>query len=71
MVEIANGFKIGVVKFIGETEFAPGEWIGVALERPNGESFLLIPVSFLISSAVLLLCRQTQRDSEGSKVLQM
>ena len=38
MVEIANGFKMGVVKFIGETEFAPGEWVGVALERPNGES---------------------------------
>ena len=37
MVEIANGFKIGVVKFVGETEFAPGEWVGVALERQNGE----------------------------------
>ena len=40
MVEIANGFKIGIVKFIGETEFSPGEWVGVALERPNGEAFL-------------------------------
>ena len=37
MVEVANGFKIGSVKFIGETEFAGGEWIGVALERPFGE----------------------------------
>ena len=37
MVEVSNGFKIGTVKFIGETEFAPGEWIGVALDRPIGE----------------------------------
>ena len=37
MVEVSNDFKMGVVKFIGETEFAGGEWIGVALERPNGE----------------------------------
>ena len=37
MVEVANGFKMGVVKFIGETEFQAGEWIGVALERPVGE----------------------------------
>ena len=37
MVEVANGFKIGTVKFVGETEFAGGEWIGVALERPFGE----------------------------------
>ena len=69
-MEIANGFKIGVVKFIGETDFAPGEWIGVALERPNGEPLLLNCVlCYLISCS--LLCRQTQRDSEGSEVLQM
>ena len=53
MVEIANGFKIGVVKFIGETEFASGEWIGVALERPNGEPVLLPCVLTCISSPAL------------------
>ena len=37
MVETPNGFKFGDVKFVGPTEFAPGEWIGVALERPKGE----------------------------------
>ena len=36
MVEVANGFKMGVVKYIGTTEFAPGEWIGVAMDRPFG-----------------------------------
>ena len=37
IVEIPQGFKLAVVKFIGETEFAPGEWIGVAFERPTGK----------------------------------
>ena len=37
MVEIGGGFKMGVVKYIGETEFAPGEWIGVAFDKPSGE----------------------------------
>ena len=55
MVEITNGFKIGVVKFIGETEFSPGDWIGVALERQYGESnamLLYIPfISYLLVQA--------------------
>lgn len=37
MVELGGGFKMGVVKYIGETEFAPGEWIGVAFDKPFGE----------------------------------
>ena len=37
MVDTPNGFKFGKVKFVGSTEFAPGELIGVALERPTGE----------------------------------
>ena len=37
MVETQNGFKFGKVKFVGSTEFADGEWIGIALERPSGE----------------------------------
>ena len=40
MVETPNGFKFGNVKFVGPTEFAPGEWIGVALERPSGECIM-------------------------------
>ncbi len=36
MVEVANGFKMGTVKFVGDTEFAGGEWIGVALDKPFG-----------------------------------
>ena len=37
MVDTQTGLKFGKVKFIGSTEFAAGEWIGVALERPTGE----------------------------------
>lgn len=40
MVEVANGFKMGTVKFVGETEFAGGEWIGVALDRPLGNGIV-------------------------------
>ena len=40
MVETPNGFKFGNVKFVGPTEFAPGEWIGVSLERPNGKGVM-------------------------------
>ena len=36
-VETASGLKMGVVKFVGETQFQPGLWIGVALERATGE----------------------------------
>ena len=35
-VETASGLKMGVVKYVGETQFQSGLWIGVALERPSG-----------------------------------
>ena len=37
MVDTPIGFKFGKVKFVGTTEFAAGEWIGVALERQSGK----------------------------------
>lgn len=38
-MELGGGCKIGVVKYIGETEFSPGvEWIGVAFDKPIGKS---------------------------------
>ena len=39
MVETSLGYKFGKVKFIGPTEFSAGEWIGVALDRPQGKIF--------------------------------
>lgn len=78
MVEVANGFKMGVVKFIGETEFQPGEWIGVALERPNGKTVYiyswLIGLHLCFPPYILLLyglCRQTQWNSQRSEILQV
>lgn len=42
MVTTASGFfKFGIVKFVGLTEFAPGEWIGVALEQRSGKLNLM------------------------------
>ncbi|XP_067945345.1 CAP-Gly domain-containing linker protein 4-like isoform X2 [Watersipora subatra] len=35
---VAAGFKRGIIRFIGETKFAPGVWYGVELERPIGKN---------------------------------
>lgn len=31
-----GGTKPGVIAFIGETQFAPGEWGGIVLDQPIG-----------------------------------
>lgn len=31
-----GGTKPGVIAFIGETQFAPGEWAGIVLDQPIG-----------------------------------
>lgn len=52
MVELGGGFKMGVVKYIGDTEFAPGEWIGVAFDKPFGKNSIIIyTVSNTVSMA--------------------
>lgn len=33
-----NGSKPGVIRFIGETKFAPGKWVGVQLISPDGKN---------------------------------
>lgn len=41
MVEVSGIFRMGTVKYVGETEFAGGEWVGVAFDRPYGEYSIL------------------------------
>lgn len=36
IVAIAPGFKMGTVKYVGETKFSEGIWIGVSLDGPQG-----------------------------------
>ena len=36
IVDLNKGYKMGVVKYVGVTEFAPGDWIGVALDDKKG-----------------------------------
>ncbi|KAE8625091.1 hypothetical protein XENTR_v10006154 [Xenopus tropicalis] len=33
-----NGVKLGVVQYLGETQFAPGQWAGVVLDDPVGKN---------------------------------
>ena len=48
MVE-SNGYKLGIVKFIGTTEFAPGEWVGVALDKAHGKMIQRLLKCYLIA----------------------
>lgn len=38
IVSSSQGSKTGVLKYIGETEFATGEWCGVELDDPVGKN---------------------------------
>ena len=33
-----NGSRPGIIRFIGETKFSPGKWIGVQLTSPDGKN---------------------------------
>lgn len=33
-----NGNKAGCVQFLGETQFAPGQWAGIVLDEPIGKN---------------------------------
>ncbi|DAZ94653.1 TPA: hypothetical protein N0F65_000933 [Lagenidium giganteum] len=35
---ITNSNKTGIVRFIGETDFAQGEWVGIELDKPEGKN---------------------------------
>lgn len=36
-----GGTKGGHISYIGETQFAPGEWAGVTLDEPIGKHILV------------------------------
>ena len=35
---VVGGTKVGNIKFIGQTNFAKGEWAGIALDEPIGKN---------------------------------
>lgn len=38
IVSSSQGSKTGVLRYLGITEFAPGEWCGVELDEPVGKN---------------------------------
>lgn len=32
-----GGTKPGVITYVGETQFGPGDWAGVVLDEPSGD----------------------------------
>jgi dynactin complex subunit len=38
IVSSSQGSKTGFLRYIGTTEFAPGEWCGVELDEPLGKN---------------------------------
>lgn len=54
--------KSGIVRFVGETEFAQGEWVGIELDRPDGKNNgeLNGKVYFTCSPNHGLFCKKAQ-----------
>lgn len=38
IVSSGMGSRAGILKYIGETKFAPGNWCGVQLDEPTGKN---------------------------------
>lgn len=38
IVSSGMGSRAGILKFMGETKFAPGNWCGVQLDEPSGKN---------------------------------
>lgn len=38
IVSSGMGSRAGILQYIGETKFAPGNWCGVQLDEPSGKN---------------------------------
>lgn len=38
IVSSGMGSRAGILKYVGETKFAPGNWCGVELDEPTGKN---------------------------------
>lgn len=60
-----SGTKPGTIAYIGETQFAPGEWAGIVLDQPIGECsvFSSYPLGYLFKKSGFLLLRLKVHDT--------
>lgn len=54
-----GGTKPGQIAYIGETQFAPGEWAGVVLDEPIGKFFFLC--KFICNIILYILCSHRKK----------
>jgi hypothetical protein len=66
----------GVVKFVGVTDFSPGEWIGVVLDKPEGKNNGTVKDKFYFDCPAMhgLFCRHAnvvlEEENTGPKAKQ-
>ena len=49
-----TGAEFGVVRYIGQTEFSEGVWLGIELRRPS--EWILFSISLLICALLNCVC---------------
>ena len=56
--------EMGIVKYIGATEFAEGTWLGVQLKKPSKQNFTCLLAStvgiFLWCKTLCIICMKLQ-----------
>jgi dynactin complex subunit len=66
-----GGTKPGQIAYIGETQFAPGDWAGIVLEEPIGKDYMSgqmlsknIFTRFLKNVSLVSVRKATKKEKE-------
>lgn len=55
IVSSGMGSRAGILQYIGETKFAPGNWCGVQLDEPSGKNDGTVDGVQYVSNAISLI----------------